>query len=103
MISLWWSFTLTTIGVVGLALVYRHPRSIIGPSIGVAVQALWVAYSIASGQWWFLLSALTYGTVNAYGIRQRRRGQTPRPPEPPLRFRLIKAIDGAIDAIDRAR
>lgn len=73
MISLWWSFALTTIGVVGLALVYRYPRSVLGPAIGLSVQALWVAYSVSTGQWWFLLSALTYGAVNIYGIRARRR------------------------------
>lgn len=42
MISLWWSFTLTTIGVTGLVLVYRS-QSLIGPAIGLAVQALWLS------------------------------------------------------------
>lgn len=72
MVSLWWSFALTTIGVTGLVLVYRS-QSLLGPSIGLAVQALWVAYAIATRQWWFLLSAFTYGGANVYGIATRRR------------------------------
>lgn len=79
MISLWWSFALTTIGVVGLALVYRRSTSIIGPGIGLGVQLLWVAYSVATGQWWFLLSAFTYGAVNIYGLRTRLAQRKPRP------------------------
>ena len=73
MISLWWSFTLTTIGVAGLFLVYGRPRSLAGPCIGLAVQALWIAYAIATSQWWFLLSAFTYGAANLYGLAKRRQ------------------------------
>lgn len=72
MISLWWSFALTALGVVGLFLVYRS-QSLIGPAVGIAVQALWIAYAVATGQWWFLVSALAYAGTNAYGIVQRRR------------------------------
>ncbi|MFD3426087.1 hypothetical protein [Nocardia fluminea] len=73
MISLWWSFTLTTIGVTGLALVYGRPSSTIGPYIGLGVQALWIAYAVATGQWWFLVSAFTYGAANLYGLAKRRK------------------------------
>ncbi|MCM6777734.1 hypothetical protein NDR87_30045 [Nocardia sp. CDC159] len=73
MISLWWSFTLTAIGVTGLFLVYRHPTSLLGPGIGLAVQLLWIAYAIHSRQWWFLASAAAYGSANVYGIHTRRR------------------------------
>lgn len=70
--SLWWSFTLTVIGVTGLFFVYRRPRSLLGPFIGIAVQLIWIAYSVATEQWWFLLSAFTYGGVNIYGLLKRR-------------------------------
>lgn len=70
MISLWWSFALTTIGVTGLVLVYRS-QSLVGPGIGLGVQLLWIAYAVTTQQWWFLLSAFTYGGANVYGIRQR--------------------------------
>lgn len=73
MISLWWSFTLTLIGVAGLVCVYRYPASLLGPAVGLSVQALWVAYALATGQFWFLVSAFAYGGVNVYGLRQRRR------------------------------
>lgn len=76
MVSLWWSFALTTIGVTGLFLVYGRPNSPIGPMIGLGVQGLWVAYAIATGQWWFLLSAFTYGAANVYGLHQRRKATT---------------------------
>jgi hypothetical protein len=73
MVSLWWSFTLTLIGVVGLFFVYRRPASLLGPAIGLAVQTLWFTYAITTQQWWFLLSAFTYGAVNIYGLQQRRK------------------------------
>lgn len=72
MISLWWSFSLTTIGVTGLVLVYRS-QSLVGPLIGLAVQFLWIAYAVATAQWWFLLSAVTYGGANVYGLMKRHK------------------------------
>lgn len=55
-------------------LVYRS-QSLLGPSIGLAVQALWIAYAVATRQWWFLLSAFTYGGANLYGMAKRRQDQ----------------------------
>ena len=72
MISLWWSFALTAIGVTGLVLVYRT-QGLVGPLIGLAVQALWIAYAISTQQWWFLVSAFAYSGANIYGIVKRRR------------------------------
>lgn len=72
MTSLWWSFSLTAIGVGGLILVYRS-QSLVGPLIGVAVQLLWIAYAVSTRQWWFLVSAFAYGGTNLYGIAKRRR------------------------------
>ncbi len=71
MISLWWSFALTAIGVTGLVLVYRS-QSLVGPIIGIAVQLVWIAYAVATRQWWFLLSAFAYAGANLYGIGKRR-------------------------------
>lgn len=72
MISLWWSFALTMIGVTGLVLVYAWPKSKVGPIIGISVQLLWFAYAVSTRQWWFLLSAFTYGAANIYGLTKRR-------------------------------
>lgn len=77
MISLWWSFSLTLIGVTGLVLVYRT-ESLIGPFIGLSVQALWIAYAIATRQWWFLFSAFAYSGANIYGLIKRRRNEDAR-------------------------
>lgn len=77
MISLWWSFTLTAIGVTGLVLVYRS-QSLAGPLVGLGIQALWVAYAIATRQWWFLVSAFAYGGANLYGINKRILERKPR-------------------------
>lgn len=64
------------IGVTGLVLVYRS-QSLVGPAIGLGVQALWIAYAVYTQQWWFLLSAFTYGGANIYGINKRRVSNTP--------------------------
>ena len=71
--SLWWSFGLTFVGLIGLFLVYRAPQSVWGPVVGVSVQSLWIAYAVVTHQWWFILSAVGYGAVNVYGWRKRRR------------------------------
>lgn len=76
MVSLWWSFALTVIGVTGLVLVYARKDSITGPAISLGVQTLWIAYAVTTSQWWFLVSAFTYGAANIYGIRQRRKAAT---------------------------
>ncbi|SLG39871.1 Uncharacterised protein [Mycobacteroides abscessus subsp. abscessus] len=72
--SLWWSFTLTIVGVTGLFATYRLPRSRLGPTIALAAQCLWFAYALATGQWWFLASAFAYASVNVYGLARRARG-----------------------------
>ena len=72
MTHVWWSAALTTIGLVGLFRVYRAPASILGPAISVAAQALWISYAVVTQQWPFIVSAIAYGVVNAYGIAQRR-------------------------------
>lgn len=87
-----WSYLLTGIGVVGLALVYARPRSLVGPGIGLAVQLLWVAYAIQTGQWGFLGSAAAYGAANVYGLRSRRRAGVPSP-----------VPDSALDDDERAQ
>lgn len=72
-----WSYLLTGIGVFGLALVYARPRSIAGPVIGLAVQALWIAYAVTTEQWGFLGSAVAFGAANVYGLRSRRAAARP--------------------------
>ncbi|WP_199267528.1 hypothetical protein [Rhodococcus sp. JT-3] len=71
--SLWWSFTLTAFGAAGIYLTYRSYTAYLGPVIGISIQLVWVAYAIASEQWWFIVSALLYGGSHLYGIRKRQR------------------------------
>ena len=71
--SLWWSFTLTAFGAAGIFLTYRSYTAYLGPAIGISIQLVWVAYAIASQQWWFIVSALLYGGSHLYGIRKRQR------------------------------
>lgn len=76
--SLWWSFTLTAFGAAGIFLTYRSYTAYLGPAIGISIQLVWVAYALASQQWWFIVSALLYGGSHLYGIRKRRRERAPR-------------------------
>lgn len=73
-ITEWWSWVLTAVGVAGL---YVARRGVWWSwLIGLAAQGLWVAYALATGQPGFLLSALAYGTVyagNALAWRRRDR------------------------------
>lgn len=58
-----WSWVLTVIGVVSIAIAGRHPA--LGWSIGFFAQALWVIYAFQAHQYGFLASAalfsVTYG------------------------------------------
>ena len=61
MVPIWWSILLTAVGVLGLWVAGR--RSAWGWAIGIAAQALWIAYAVATRQWGFIASALAYGWV----------------------------------------
>lgn len=61
MVSQWWSWILTAIGISGLWAV--GSKKAWGWFVGISAQVLWVAYSLATEQYGFLVSALAYGTV----------------------------------------
>lgn len=65
-----WSWMLTVVGVSALFLTLR--RSPWGWVLGSSAQLLWFAYAIATRQWGFLASCLTYGTVYALNFRRWR-------------------------------
>ncbi len=58
-----WSWLLTAVGITGIYFAGR--RRALGWAIGLAAQALWLAYAITTRQWGFLASAVVYGTVYA--------------------------------------
>lgn len=71
MIPQYWSWVLAAIGVGGLYLAGSH--RLIGWQIGLGVQALWVAYAIATHQWGFIASAVAFAGVNLRNLIKWRR------------------------------
>ncbi len=59
--SQWWSWLLTAVGVTGLY--FAGSRKRLGWAIGIAAQALWIAYALATSQYGFFASAVSYGWV----------------------------------------
>jgi hypothetical protein len=57
-----WSWLLMAVGVTGLYLAGR--RHWIGWAIGLGAQVLWLAYSISTRQWGFLVSCFVYGAIH---------------------------------------
>lgn len=61
--SQWWSWALAAVGLTGIWIT-GHRRAA-GWLVGLAAQALWLAYALASRQWGFLVTAVAYGAVYA--------------------------------------
>ena len=67
MISPWWSWGLTAVGVLGL---YLAGKKIWWAwLIGLGAQFLWIAYALTTQQFGFIISAVAYGWV--YGRNAR--------------------------------
>lgn len=56
-----WSYSLAAIGILGIYLAGR--RNLWGWAIGVAAQALWIVYALATDQFGFIVSAVAYAVV----------------------------------------
>jgi hypothetical protein len=50
-----------------VATVRKH--ALLGFAIGLAIQPVWVAFSIQTGQWGFLLATFGFVAVNAWNLR----------------------------------
>lgn len=74
MIPVWWSVALTALGGLGWLLVTLE-RRIHGFTVGIAAQALWITYAVATRQWGFLGSAALFGAINALGVLRWRRAR----------------------------
>lgn len=79
--SQWWSWALAAIGVTGLYLAGK--RLAAGWAVGLAAQALWIAYGLATGQLGFVASAAAYAAVNIKNLVSWRR-PVPAPPDVPV-------------------
>lgn len=80
----YWSWLLTAVGVTGLYLAGR--RRAAGWAIGLAAQALWIAYATATRQWGFYVSAIAYGAVYAKNLSAWRRDTPATPPADDPRY-----------------
>lgn len=67
---MWWSYTLTVVGICGLYLAGR--KLWWSWLIGLFAQVLWVAYAVVTRQWGFIASAFAYGWVYARNARSWR-------------------------------
>lgn len=76
-----WSWILTAVGVFGLYLAGR--RSLWGWAIGLGSQVLWLAYSITTRQWGFLVSCFAYGGIHSLNLWRAMREPKPIPLGPP--------------------
>jgi hypothetical protein len=56
-----WSWVLSAVGIIGLTL--AGSRRSTGWAIGLAAQALWIAYAVVTAQWGFIASAVAYGVT----------------------------------------
>lgn len=65
-----WSWALMAVGVTGLYLAGR--RSIWGWVVGLGAQVLWLAYSVTTRQWGFLVSCFAYGAVYVVNLLRWR-------------------------------
>ncbi|GGK32331.1 hypothetical protein GCM10010124_26400 [Pilimelia terevasa] len=74
-----WSWILAAVGITGLWLAGSGRRA--GWAIGIASQALWLAYAVATSQWGFLASVAGYGAVHVRNWR-RWRATEHAPPAP---------------------
>lgn len=70
MAAQWWSWVLTLIGLTGWWLTGRRLWQ--GWAVSLAVQALWLAYALATGQYGFIVAALAYGAMAAHNVRRWR-------------------------------
>jgi len=66
----WWSWLLTSLGLLGLWLAGSQKR--VGWGIGIATQLLWAVYAIRSQQYGFLVSATAYAMVYGRNFRIAR-------------------------------
>jgi hypothetical protein len=63
-----WSWTLSTIGVIGIWLTGR--KNWRGYAVGIITECAWVAYSIQTKQWGFIFGSTIYISVYLFNINK---------------------------------
>lgn len=67
----WWSIALTAGALVSCWLVGDRRR--VGYLVAIALQAVWLAYAVATEQWAFIASATVFAVVNTRNYRKWKR------------------------------
>lgn len=70
-----WSFALSFMGVLGLWLAGKRMK--VGWLIALANEALWLAYTIATAQWGFLIAIVVYSFVYLKNWNEWRKDDLP--------------------------
>jgi membrane protein implicated in regulation of membrane protease activity len=97
---MWWSYALTSVGLLGLYLVGKHYK--VGFMIAIGAQALWVIYALATNQYGFIVSAVAYAFVNYLGIRNfNNRKSEPEFTEADRRFAYSQGLLDAMQTVNR--
>lgn len=66
-----WSWVLSALGCTALLLAGSGRRS--GWALGLASQAAWVSYALATRQYGFILASVAYGSVYARNLAKAGR------------------------------
>lgn len=62
----WWSWVLTSVGIMGLYLMTKKNPA--GFVVGLGAQLMWIMYALSTEQYGFVVSAIAYGFVNVLGF-----------------------------------
>lgn len=71
--SAYWSWVLTLMGMLTVYLTGRNVR--VGWGFGLATQAVWLAYGLATGQPGFILSVVGFGGLYAVNLARSHRSR----------------------------
>lgn len=75
-----WSYVLALGGACGFFMMRRGMWQ--GFAVSTGMQFLWLAYTVASGQWGFLFGVFLYGPISAWGWYTWKRGTVRAPVTP---------------------
>lgn len=66
-----WSFVLAAVGIAGIYLAGKKSKW--GWALGLAAQVLWLIFAVATAQYGFILTAVSYGAVYGKNLWQWHR------------------------------
>ena len=69
-----WDWFLASAGIFGLYLMTKKKAE--GFAVGLILQIFWLIYAISTEQYGFIMSALGFGFMNAWGLYRWTRPET---------------------------